>query len=61
MEKIKCLKITCGERWLAATPKIAMECLEMELAEDEVGSSYVVEVVEMTQEELDALPEFDGF
>lgn len=54
--KIKCFKISPldGGGWL-------IDEGFTEILESEVGSEYRVEVIEMTQEELDALPEFDGF
>lgn len=35
--------------------------IEMFLTQCEVGETLELEIVEMTQEEYDALPEFDGF
>lgn len=35
--------------------------LQHELEEAKPGEVYTVEIVEMTQEEHDALPEFDGW
>lgn len=32
-----------------------------ELSDAEIGSKYIIEVVEMPQEEFDALPDFQGF
>lgn len=55
-KKIKCFKITTpdGGGWL-------IDETLTEILESEVGYEYHVEVIEMTREELDALPEFDGF
>ncbi len=38
---------------------IIMETIGME--DTEIGSKIEIEVIDMTREELDALPEFDGF
>ncbi len=47
--------------YLVADIQYAIECLVPELELAEPGDSFVVKIVEMTQAELEALPEFDGF
>ncbi len=61
MEKIRCAKVFYGEQYFVAPVSVAMEYLGIQIKEDYLGEKYVVDVVDITQEELDALPEFDGF
>ena len=62
--KIKCVKIANGSGWLCLPAKNLIEGFQCVLGEDfdelEIGDQVTIDVVEMTQAEIDALPEFNG-
>ena len=60
MEKQKFLKLSYGGDSHTDTLEGMGEFIKT-LDDDAVGEQYALEVVEMTQDEFDALPEFDGF
>lgn len=63
-DPIKCVKIrrpeTHGPKMWAAMPLTAFSALD-EFDGAETGDRVELELCEMAQEELDALPEFDGW
>lgn len=56
-------KLTCdGHGWYIDTAEGMAEFVRVEMTEGEPGGSkYTLESVQMTQEQVDALPEFNGF
>ena len=63
-KKIKVFKITrpsLGKQWCISEFAYAVEELQMSMENDEVGDSVCFEMVEMTEEELHALPDFGGW
>lgn len=61
---MRVFKITQGNRGpylVLETADEVAEVLTDAQTEDEIGTLYHVEIVERTREELDALPEFDGW
>lgn len=66
VEKAKYLKITGYDNYLlwpmSEGVDEALSFVATELREvGEVGNTFTIEVVEMLQEAVDAMPEFDGF
>lgn len=66
VEKKKYLKITGDDNYLlwpmSEGVSKALQFVEIELRSiGEVGDTFTIEVVEMLQEAVDAMPEFDGF
>lgn len=61
-EKIVMFKVTYdGTYCLVYTLNDAIDTLKYELEQEDCFGKIEVERVEMTQEEIDALPEFEGF
>jgi len=50
-----------GDAYCIADLEMAFSEIEIALEEDELGGIISLEIVEMTQESLDKLPEFDGW
>ena len=62
MEKIKLFKVTYdGTYCILYTLDDALTTIKNEMEQDDFFDKIELERVEMTQEEIDALPEFDGF
>ena len=63
-EKIKVFKITrptLGKQWCISEFPYAIEELRLSMENDEPGDKVCFEMVEMTKEELYALPDFGGW
>jgi len=60
---IRCLKVTrpeCGRQWCVYRMDRPMELLS-EFDGADIGETITVELCEMTEQELDDLPEFEGW
>ena len=63
-KKIKVFKITrpsLGKQWCICEFPYAMEELKLSMENDEPGDKVCFEMLEMTKEELHALPDFGGW
>ena len=63
-EKIKVFKITrptLGKQWCISEFPYAIEELKLSMENDEPGDKVCFEMVEMTREELQGLPDFGGW
>ena len=58
--KKRYVRITLDGGGCYAQPEEALNVLIDEIKDSEVGAKWTVELVEMTQEEYDRLPEFEG-
>ena len=61
---MKCVRVTLKDTWGETEGSYYSEIKEVgDLFDewDEPGMTYTLELVEMSQEEFDALPEFRGF
>ena len=60
--KVKCWKLTydqgCG--WFVVEEQ-DLSCFLDEMNQADVGDTFHIEVIEMTREELENMPEFEGF
>ena len=64
LEKIKVFKITrptLGKQWCISEFPYAIEELKLSMENDEPGDKVCFEMVEMTREELQGLPDFGGW
>jgi hypothetical protein len=57
---MKVFKLDIGGNPLIATLPYVLETLLSEEENWNIGDTYTIEAVEMTQEEIDKLPEWDG-
>jgi methyl coenzyme M reductase subunit C-like uncharacterized protein (methanogenesis marker protein 7) len=58
--KIKVAEVTNGSQTCYFTMDNLNDCIE-DIKESFVGDQWVITIVEMTQEEIDKLPEFQGW
>jgi hypothetical protein len=60
--KVKCFKVMrpdCGNKWCVYRTGQGVD--DAEFTDSEVGDKIIIEVIEMTESELETLPEFQGW
>lgn len=59
MKVYKCIEEACGNKIIIDDPKVVLEMVELFMSES-IDGSFEIEIIEMSKEELAALPEDIG-